>query len=91
MEINQERFFRPVTQSHLTPVQVLMPADAYYNLEKFQKIQKDLLGQLGHLGCCSGFDIRYIFQRNFLVNEKLVVVPHNVIPEFQVDTNGFGR
>lgn len=51
-------------------VRVSMPAEYLYNLERFQKIQRDILGRLGCQACTSGLDIRWDFTRNFLVDEK---------------------
>lgn len=61
-------------------VRVSLPASVYFNLDKFQKVQKDILGKLGHLACISGWDIRFDLERRFLVDEKLNVSP--VGPEF---------
>lgn len=49
-------------------VRVSVPAKAYYDLGSIQRIQKDILGQLGCLACCSGWDIRFDMQRNFVIN-----------------------
>lgn len=49
-------------------VRVSVPAKAYYNLGSIQEIQKDILGELGCLACCSGWDIRFDMQRNFVIN-----------------------
>lgn len=52
-------------------VRVAVPASVYFKLDAIQKIQKDILGRLGCLACCSGWDIRFDLQRQFLVDEKL--------------------
>ena len=49
-------------------VRVSVPAKAYYDLGSIQKIHKDILGELGCLACCSGWDIRFDMQRNFIIN-----------------------
>lgn len=54
-------------------VRVSIPADIHADLDKFQKVQKDILGKLGCLGCCSGWDIRYNIQRQFVINQALDV------------------
>lgn len=54
-------------------VRVSIPADIHNDLAKFQKIQKDILGKLGCLACCSGWDIRFNVQRQFIVDKSLVV------------------
>lgn len=63
-------------------VRITLPAEAYYNLERFQAIQKDILGKLGCLGCTSGWDLRYDIQRRFEVDEKLNV--HAVTPVVEI-------
>lgn len=52
-------------------VHVSLPPSAYYNLDQFQRVQKDILGRLGCLACCSGWDIRYDIQRQFTVDKDL--------------------
>lgn len=54
-------------------VRVSIPPDVHNDINKFQKIQKDILGKLGCMACCSGWDIRFNVQRQFLVNTKLAV------------------
>ena len=65
-------------------VRVSMPAEAYFNLDKFQRVQKDILGRLGCPACTSGYDIRYTLHRRFLVDEKLnvnpIALPQDPIP-----------
>jgi len=50
-------------------VTVRLPRDAAYDLKKIQTIQRTILGQLGHLGCCSGFDIRWDYETEFIVSK----------------------
>ena len=54
-------------------VRVTLPREVAYNLDQFQAVQKDILGKLGCLACCSGFDIRWEFDQRFLVDSKLNV------------------
>ena len=54
-------------------VRVTVPTEVYFNLDKIQKVQKEILGRLGHLACYSGWDIRLDLEKNFLVDEKLNV------------------
>lgn len=54
-------------------VSVAVPASVAYDLERFQEVQKDILGRLGCPGCTSGLDIRFDVQREFLVSEDLNV------------------
>lgn len=75
MEIQPElKQFQAINASGLSNViQVSLPASAYFDLDTFQSVQKDILGKLGCPGCTSGFDIRYLLQRQFIVNEKMIV------------------
>jgi len=54
-------------------VQVTIPAEVAFDLTRFQKVQKDILGRLGCMACCSGWDIRFDLQRRFVVDAKLNV------------------
>ncbi len=54
-------------------VRVALPASIAFDLGKFQKVQKDILGRLGCLACCSGWDIRWDIVRNYSVDGKLNV------------------
>lgn len=48
-------------------VRVSVPASAYFDLDEFQAVQKDILGELGCLACTSGWDIRWDLQREFII------------------------
>jgi hypothetical protein len=54
-------------------VRVSVPAKVINDLGAIQRVQADVLGQLGCPGCCSGFDIRFDLARQFLVDEELNV------------------
>jgi len=54
-------------------VRVSVAPSVYFKLDAIQKVQKDILGRLGCLACCSGWDIRFDLQRQFIVDEKLNV------------------
>jgi hypothetical protein len=54
-------------------VRVSVPVDVAYDLDRFQKVQRDILGRLGHAQCYSGWDIRWDIVRNFAVDPKLNV------------------
>jgi hypothetical protein len=56
-------------------VHVSVPAEVAFNLSKLQRVQKDILGRLGCLACCSGWDIRWDLERRFSVDDKLNVHP----------------
>ena len=49
-------------------VRVSVPAKAYYDLDSIQEIHRDILGELGCLACCSGWDIRFDMQQNFVID-----------------------
>lgn len=54
-------------------VRVSVPADVGNDLAKFQRVQKDILGKLGCLACCSGWDIRWDIFNDFHVDANLNV------------------
>jgi hypothetical protein len=54
-------------------VRVTVPVKAFNDLDAIQRIQRDVLGQLGCQACCSGWDIRFELARQFAVDEKLNV------------------
>jgi hypothetical protein len=54
-------------------VRVTIPADVAFDLDRFQSVQKDILGRLGCMACCSGWDIRFDIQRRFVVDANLKV------------------
>jgi len=54
-------------------VRVSIPKELAYNLDRFQEVQKNILGKLGCRACCSGWDIRWEFERRFLVDNQLNV------------------
>jgi hypothetical protein len=56
-------------------VRVSVPVDVYFSIDRIQKVQKDILGRLGCMACCSGWDIRFDLERRFAVDEKLNVRP----------------
>jgi len=45
-------------------VTVVVPAAAANDLKRIDKIRASVLGKLGCLGCHSGFDIRWITERD---------------------------
>jgi hypothetical protein len=51
-------------------VTVTIPHDVGSDLNKILKIQKDLLGRLGHPACYSGFDILFRLESEYTVNSK---------------------
>lgn len=55
------------------PVKVTLPARAAFDFDVFVKVQRDIFDRLGHSACVSGFDIRWGFEDDFVVNEKLEI------------------
>jgi hypothetical protein len=56
-------------------VRVTVPLKVINDLDAIQRVQRDVLGQLGCQACCSGFDIRFDVARQFLVDESMDVRP----------------
>lgn len=54
-------------------VHVTLPAEVAFDIDRFAKVQIDILGKLGCMACCSGWDIRYDVQRRFVVDADLNV------------------
>jgi hypothetical protein len=54
-------------------VRVSIPAEVAFDVDRFQKVQRDILGKLGCQACCSGWDIRFDMEKRFVVDEKLNV------------------
>lgn len=54
-------------------IRVSVAPSVYFNLDSIQKVQKEILGRLGHLACYSGWDIRFDLQRQFVVDANLKV------------------
>lgn len=54
-------------------VHVSIPAEVAFDLDRFQKVQTDILGKLGCMACCSGWDIRFDIERRFIVDAELNV------------------
>lgn len=54
-------------------VHVTVPAEVAFNLDKFQKVQADIFGRLGHPNCYSGWDVRWDLVRQFAVDRDLNV------------------
>jgi hypothetical protein len=60
-------------------VHVTLPAEVAFDLDRFGKVQRDILGKLGCMACCSGWDIRYDIQRQFVVDAELNVRDSTVL------------
>jgi hypothetical protein len=55
------------------PVRITIPASVAYDLPAFQKGLAGLLDRLGCPNCCSGFDIAFLQEREFIIDEKLEI------------------
>jgi hypothetical protein len=66
---------QPVTRAAALDrvVHVTLPAEVAFDIDRFTKVQVDILGKLGCMACCSGWDIRYDIQRRFVVDGQLNV------------------
>lgn len=54
-------------------VRVALPVSVAYDLDKIQEVQRSILDRLGCMACCSGWDIRFDVQRDFLVDRNLKI------------------
>jgi hypothetical protein len=54
-------------------VRVQVPANVLYNFNQVTKVMKGVLGKLGCQACCSGHDIRFEIERNFIADKGLNV------------------
>ncbi len=69
----EREMLEKAVQLRANVVQVSIPAEVAFDLDSFQSIQKDILGKLGCMACCSGWDIRFDIERRFVVDAKLNV------------------
>jgi hypothetical protein len=56
-------------------IRVKVPANVLYDFDKMTQVLKKTLGELGCPTCCSGRDIRFDGETNFVVDSKLNVKP----------------
>jgi hypothetical protein len=56
------------------PITVMVPPEVAFDIDKTQAILKSVLGKLGCQGCTSGFDIRFVLERDFVVNPATLEV-----------------
>lgn len=68
-----EEISERLSMTNARAVTVTIPAEVAFDLDRFQAMQKDILGRLGCMACCSGWDIRYELQRRFVVDADLNV------------------
>ena len=50
-----------------------IPVEVAYDYDKFVKVQRNILEELGCLACCSGWDIRWDIENRFVVDKQLNV------------------
>lgn len=64
---------------YLSPstVTISVPASVAGDLKKINHVTKDILGRLGCLGCHSGFDLRFVIERDYRVNPNLEIQEFN--------------
>jgi len=55
-------------------VRVQATADVIYDLKKVQQVLPNILGRLGCPACCSGFDIRFVLERDLVVDPRTLEV-----------------
>ena len=55
------------------PIRVTMPASVAFDLDKFQGSVANILSDLGCPECCSGYDITFQLEKEFVINERLEV------------------
>ncbi|HVT11296.1 MAG TPA: hypothetical protein VHE55_03440 [Fimbriimonadaceae bacterium] len=66
-EVNREQL-----RQH-SPVRVTIPASVAYHLPSLQNGIANIMNHLGCGTCCSGIDVSYMTEREFVLNEKLEV------------------
>jgi hypothetical protein len=54
-------------------IRVTVPVKVANDLDAIQRVQRDILGELGCQACCSGWDIRFDVARRFQVSEDLQI------------------
>ena len=55
-------------------IQVIVAHEVAFDMEKMRKVTGNLLARLGCPKCHSGFDIRFIQERGFVVNSRTLDV-----------------
>jgi hypothetical protein len=45
-------------------VNVHVSAQTMYNFDETQRLTKEIVGRLGHPGCCSGFQLNFQLEEN---------------------------
>lgn len=70
---------RLAEKHYLSPstVTIAVPASVAGDLKKINQVTKEILGRLGCLGCHSGFDLRFVIERDYRVNPNLEIQEFN--------------
>ena len=63
------------------------PKEVVFDLDAVQKIQADILGQLGCRACCSGFDFHFPTELQFIV-PRFDELGQSVSPQAVIDAMG---
>ena len=58
------------------PLKVALPSKVSYDLKLVQKVVAQIADRLGCAACCSGFDIRFLHERELIINEAGRLVSH---------------
>ncbi|WP_369977395.1 hypothetical protein [Xanthomonas bundabergensis] len=61
-------------------VTIAVPVSVGNDIEQLNKVTREILGRLGCAGCHSGFDFRFVIERDFRVNPALEI--HEFSPRF---------
>jgi hypothetical protein len=61
------------TRSVNKSISVRVSTAVAFDIEKVQQVQRDVLGRLGCQACCSGFNIGFIEETEFVADSELNV------------------
>ncbi len=78
--INERLEARPAVNLEPDPhpwrgVTATLPANVSYDIKKIQQVVATIAGQLGCAACCSGFDLNFRQELEFIVDQKANVRP----------------
>jgi hypothetical protein len=52
------------------PVEVVIPSKVAFDIDALFEVQRSVFERLGHPGCYSGADIRFMLERRFIVDPE---------------------
>ena len=82
-ELSKPALSRPIAAAAAAQrVNVYVPRDVAYNLEKMTALTRSVLGKLGCDGCHSGRLIDYLIIEDFVVNPK-TLEPEELMPQLR--------